>query len=46
MSRHVTPEEVQRGEAVFGPLTQSLRELIDVAIRSDADADDAAGHTR
>ncbi|RRR43165.1 PaaI family thioesterase [Mycolicibacter terrae] len=41
MSRHVTPEEVQRGEAVFGPLTQSLRELIDVAIRSDADADDA-----
>ncbi|MEB3021775.1 PaaI family thioesterase [[Mycobacterium] crassicus] len=41
MSRRITPDEVQLDEAVFGPLTQSLRELIDVAIRSEAGGADA-----
>jgi acyl-coenzyme A thioesterase PaaI-like protein len=41
VSREFSPAEVQLGEAVFGPLTQSLRELIDVTIRSGADEADA-----
>jgi acyl-coenzyme A thioesterase PaaI-like protein len=41
MSRQVTAAEVQLAETVFGPLTQSLRELIDVAIRSEAAEADA-----
>lgn len=41
MRRHVTAAEMQLAETVFGPLTQSLRELIDVAIRSEAAEADA-----
>ncbi|MDN4520788.1 PaaI family thioesterase [Mycolicibacterium austroafricanum] len=40
MSRPLRPEEVQRAEDLFGPLTQALRTLVDVAIRSDADDPD------
>lgn len=36
MNRPSTPDEIQRSEAFYGPLTQSLRRLIDVTIRSDA----------
>lgn len=41
MSRHLSPEEEHLGETVFAPLTQSLRELIDIAIRSGAGEADA-----
>lgn len=41
MSRHITPAEEELGKTVFGPLTQSLRGLIDVTIRSEASAADA-----
>ncbi|VEG54896.1 thioesterase superfamily protein [Mycolicibacterium aurum] len=37
MSRPLTPEQAQRTEDLYGPLTQSLRTLIDVVIRSKAD---------
>lgn len=37
MNRHLTPEEVAQAETLFPPLTQSLRELVDLAIRSEAD---------
>lgn len=37
LSEPITPEDVQRAQAVFEPLTQSLRELIDVTIRSRVD---------
>ncbi|BBZ36395.1 PaaI family thioesterase [Mycolicibacterium confluentis] len=37
MSSPLTPDEVQRTEDTFGPLTQSLRTLIDATIRSQAD---------
>ena len=40
MNRPLTPEETQRAEDLYGPLTQSLRTLIDVAIRSQADSAD------
>lgn len=40
MSGPLTPEEAQRAEELYGPLTQSLRKLIDVAIRSEADEPD------
>jgi acyl-coenzyme A thioesterase PaaI-like protein len=40
VNQPLTPEEVRRGEETFGPLTQSVRALIDVAIRSQADASD------
>jgi acyl-coenzyme A thioesterase PaaI-like protein len=40
MNRPLTPEEVQRAEELFGPLTHSLRNLIDIAIRSRAADDD------
>lgn len=36
LSEPITPDDVQRAQAVFEPLTQSLRELIDVTIRSRA----------
>lgn len=36
----ITPEDSQRIEAAFDPLTRSLRELIDVTIRSCADDTD------
>ena len=42
MSGPLTPEEAQRTEDLYGPLTQSLRKLIDVAIRSEADEPDVA----
>ena len=42
MSRPLRPEEVQRAEDLYGPLTQALRTLVDVAIRSDADDPDVA----
>lgn len=41
MSRELSPEEVQLGETVFAPIAQSLRRLIDVAIRSEAAESDA-----
>lgn len=37
MSDPISAEEARRLEALYGPLTQSLRRLIDVAIRSQAD---------
>ncbi|WP_036457730.1 PaaI family thioesterase [Mycobacterium sp. UM_WGJ] len=40
LSEPITPDDVQRAQAVFEPLTQSLRGLIDVTIRSRADASD------
>lgn len=40
MSGPLTPGQAQRAEALYGPLTQSLRELIDVAIRSEANEPD------
>jgi acyl-coenzyme A thioesterase PaaI-like protein len=40
VSHPLTPEEVQRTEDLYGPLTQTLRKLIDVAIRSEAEATD------
>lgn len=36
MNRPLSPEEVARADRLFGPLTQSLRQLIDVVIRSQA----------
>lgn len=40
MSRPLTPEETQRAEDLYGPLTQSLRTLVDLVIRSQADSAD------
>lgn len=40
MNRPLTPQEIQRAEDLYGPLTQSLRKLIDVAIRSEAEGAD------
>lgn len=37
MIRPLDSETVQRAEELFGPLTQSVRQLIDVVIRSQAD---------
>ncbi|GAA2566275.1 PaaI family thioesterase [Mycolicibacterium diernhoferi] len=37
MSRSLSPEQAQHIEDLYGPLTQSLRRLIDVTIRSEAD---------
>ena len=36
MNRHLSPDEVQHTETLFHPLTQSLRELVDLTIRSEA----------
>jgi len=33
----LTPDEIDRSEALFAPLAQALRELVDVTIRSEAD---------
>lgn len=35
----VTPDEVARQQGLYGPLTQSIRELVDVAIRTEVDDD-------
>ena len=35
----LSPEEAERLRSVFEPLTQSVRELMDATVRSDADAD-------
>lgn len=35
----LSTEEVERLRGVFGPLTESVRELIDATIRTEADAD-------
>ncbi|GFG71404.1 PaaI family thioesterase [Mycolicibacter senuensis] len=40
MNRHLSPAEVQQAETLFPPLTDSLRELVDLAIRSEADEAD------
>lgn len=36
---NLTVEEVERLRAVFGPLTESVRDLIDATIRTEVDAD-------
>ncbi|BBY32636.1 thioesterase [Mycolicibacter minnesotensis] len=41
LNGEITPEDVQRSEAVYEPLTRSLRELIDVTIRSRVSETDA-----
>lgn len=41
MNRRITAAEAQHAEVTFGPLTQSLRALIDVAIRSEVIETDA-----
>jgi acyl-coenzyme A thioesterase PaaI-like protein len=33
----VTPEEIERQAALYGPLAQSVRELVDAVIRTEAD---------
>lgn len=35
----ISPSEVERLRAIFGPLTESVRELIDATIRTEVDAD-------
>ncbi|CAJ1509664.1 PaaI family thioesterase [[Mycobacterium] holstebronense] len=40
MNEPITPEDAQRSASVFEPLTRSLRELIDVTIRSQVNAAD------
>jgi acyl-coenzyme A thioesterase PaaI-like protein len=46
MSEPITAEEARRLEDLYGPLTSSLRTLIDVAIRSQAeDADVQLAHS-
>ncbi|OBF13662.1 PaaI family thioesterase [Mycobacterium sp. ACS4331] len=40
MNQPLVPEDAARVEETFGPLTQSVRRLIDVAIRSQADETD------
>lgn len=42
MSAPLDPEEVHRAEELYGPLTRSLRRLVDMTIRSEADAADVA----
>ena len=38
----VTSEEVERMRAVYGPLAESVRALIDATIRTEVDADEVA----
>ncbi|MGK2869905.1 MAG: PaaI family thioesterase [Mycobacterium sp.] len=42
MSRPLSPEDARRIEALYGPLTHAVRNLIDVAIRSEAESADVA----
>lgn len=45
MTRPLSDEEAERAEDLFGPLTDSLRKLIDVAIRSEVtDTDVTRAH--
>jgi acyl-coenzyme A thioesterase PaaI-like protein len=39
MTDHLTRADVERGSAVFAPLARSVRELIDVTIRTEVDDD-------
>ncbi|RHW28559.1 PaaI family thioesterase [Nocardioides immobilis] len=41
----VDPSEIAAQEALYGPLTQSIRSLIDAAIRTEVDSEDIAGAT-
>jgi hypothetical protein len=38
----VTSEEVERMRAVYQPLAESVRELVDATIRTEVDADEVA----
>lgn len=40
MSAPLDPEDARRNAELFGPMTQSLRHLLDIVIRSDAGEDD------
>ncbi|MGE2834718.1 PaaI family thioesterase [Mycobacterium sp. SMC-4] len=40
MSAPLDPDEARRSAELYGPLTQSLRRLVDMTIRSDAGDDD------
>jgi acyl-coenzyme A thioesterase PaaI-like protein len=40
MHEEVSNDEVERQRAVFGPLTQSVRELVDAVIRTEVDDDE------
>lgn len=35
----IPPDEIERQKALYGPLTQSIRELVDAAIRTEMDDD-------
>ncbi len=36
----ISPEEIERERAVYGPFTQAVRELVDATIRTEVDADE------
>ncbi|MGE2728414.1 PaaI family thioesterase [Mycolicibacterium vaccae] len=40
MSAPIDPDDARRSAELYGPLTQSLRRLVDMTIRSEAEADD------
>jgi len=39
---NISSEEVERLRAVYGPLAESVRELIDATVRTEMDADAVA----
>lgn len=41
----LSTEEVERLRSIFGPLTESVRQLVDATIRTEADADTVAAAT-